>query len=52
MKTFVVFSATNLMKNAFKCDLDIFKVHKDKLKGILHYVSCSLGLDYGIPHGT
>ena len=22
------------------------------IKGILHYVSCSFGLDYGIPHGT
>ena len=22
------------------------------VKGILHYVSCSFGLDYGIPYGT
>ena len=49
---FFFFFATNLVKNAFKCDLDIFKFHKDNLKGIfLTYVSCSFGLDYDIPHG-
>ena len=25
---------------------------KTSFKGILHYVSCSFGLDYGISHGT
>ena len=27
-------------------------VEKVNIKGILHYVSCSFGLDYGIPYGT
>ena len=48
-----VFAQCTVHFAGFVLLLLIFKLPFDsRYKGILHYVSCSFGFDYGIMHGT